>query len=270
MSIDRRIVDMQFDNKQFEQGVKQTNDSLAQLNDSLKLEGAAKGLTDVSKASKGFDVSGITEGVGLLESRFTTMGIIGMEAIKNLTNSAVNAGKNIVKNFIDPIFSGGKRRAINLEQAEFQFRGLGMDVEKTMASANEAVLGTAYGLDSAAKAAGQFGATGMEAGEEMTKALRGISGVAAMTGRDYDDVARIFTTVSGNGRLMGMQLTQLGSYGINAAATMAKAFNKTEAEVRKMASDGQISFEMFYQAMDGAFGNMPQKLMRHLMVRYRT
>src|SRR5699024_9652759 len=110
---------------------------------------------------------------------------------------------------VDPLIEGGKKRALNIEQAKFQFEGLGMDVEKTMASANEAVLGTAFGLDEAAVVAAQFGASGMRAGKDMTDALRGISGVAAMTGSSYSDVGNIFTKVAGQGRLMGDDLLRL-------------------------------------------------------------
>ena len=129
-----------------------------------------------------------------------------------------------------------------------------MDVEKTMESANQAVLGTAYGLDEAAKLAAQLGASGMRAGDEMTKALRGTAGVAAMTSSSYEDIGRIFATIAGNGRLMGDQLNQLGARGLNVAAVLGEAYGKTEQQIRDMVSKGQVSFEMFYQAMDNAFG----------------
>lgn len=88
----------------------------------------------------------------------------------------------------------------------------------------------------------------------MKHALLGISGLAAMTNSSYEDIGRIFTTVAGNGRLMGDQLLQLSSRGINAAATLGKALGKTESEIREMVSKGQISFQMFSEAMWEAFG----------------
>lgn len=258
-SIDQRIVQMRFDNAQFESGTKQTISTLDRLKAALRLDGATTGLSNISKASEQVDMSAIQLGAQAIQDRFSVMGIASMEVIRRLTSAAIDMGGKLKNFFLSPIIDGGLTRALNLEQARFQFKGLGMDVEATMENALTAVKGTSFGLDEAARVAGQFGATGMTAGDEMASALRAVSGVAAMTGRSYSDVGHIFTTVSGNGRLMGMQLTQLGSYGLNAAAEIAKSMGITEAAVRDMASKGQISFEDFYKAMDGAFGEHATK-----------
>jgi tape measure domain-containing protein len=162
---------------------------------------------------------------------------------------------------IGGIISGGQSRATKIENAKFQMKGLLQDYEDAderlqaiMEDVNYGVESTAYGLDAAATVAAQLVASGMEAGDTMKSALRGISGVAAMTNSSYEDIGRIYTTVAGNGRLMGDQLLQLSSRGMNAAATIAKYLNKTEAEVRSMVSAGEIDFETFANAMDNAFG----------------
>ena len=41
--VDERVVEMRFDNAQFEKNVHQTMQSLERLNDSLRLDGAEKG-----------------------------------------------------------------------------------------------------------------------------------------------------------------------------------------------------------------------------------
>jgi tape measure domain-containing protein len=259
MSVDQRVVQMTFDNKQFESGVKTSMSSLDRLKKALNFDGATKSLANLENAGKNFSLAGMESGVAALSNRFSTMGVVGFTVIQNLTNSAINAGKRITKAITGPLIDGGIKRALNIEKAKFQFKGLGMDVEATMASALAAVKGTAFGLDEAAVAASMFGATGMRAGEEMTAALRGISGVAAMTGSSYSDISQVFTTVAGNGRLMGTELLRLSSRGINAAATLAKEFGTTEEAIRSMVSKGQISFEMFAKAMDNAFGEHATK-----------
>lgn len=258
-SIDNRVVQMKFENAGFERGVKTTLASLADLKKGLQLDGAEKGLDKVSEKASRFSLQNISDSVDTLRDRFSVLGAVAFTVIQRMTNAAIDAGKSIVDALVDPLISGGRQRALNIEQAKFQFRGLGMDVEASMESARLAVTGTAYGLDAAARAAGQLGASGLRAGDDMTSALRAISGVAAMTNSSYEDISRIFTTVAGNGRLMGTELLQLGGRGLNAAATLAKALNVTEAEVRDMTSKGQISFEMFYKAMDDAFGENATK-----------
>src|SRR5699024_10209261 len=138
-------------------------------------------------------------------------------------------------------------------------KGLGADVESIMKSANEAVLGTAYSLDEAAKAASQFYASGVSQGEEMTNALLGISGVAAMTSSEYGQIADIFTTVAGEGTLMSQQLNQFASRGLNVAATLAKYYKVSEAEVREMVSKGKVTFEDFAKSLSEAYGEQDTK-----------
>lgn len=239
--VDEKIVRMTLDNARFKDRVKETLQSFNSINDATKNSG-------------NMDLSGMAKGISTIESRFSAMGVVAATVIKRITDSAIDMGKKLFTALVDPIVEGGKKRAMNIEQAQFQFQGLGMDVEATMASANEAVLGTAFGLDEAAVVAAQFGASGMRAGEDMTRALRGISGVAAMTGSSYTDVGNIFTKVAGNGRLMGDDLLRLSARGVNAAATLADAMNLTEQEVRAMVTAGEISFDDFATAMSEAFG----------------
>jgi tape measure domain-containing protein len=258
-SIDRRVVEMEFDNAAFEAGIKDTLNSLEALKQGLKLEGVTDGLKALEGAGQGINLDGIADGVDNISSKFSALGAIGFTVIQSLTNAALDFAKRTAGAIFDPLVAGGKRRALNIEQAKFQFRGLGMDVEETMDSALKAVTGTAYGLDEAAKVAGQFGASGMRAGDDMTSALRAISGVAAMTNSSYEDIGNVFTKVAGNGRVMGDDLLRMSSRGLNAAATLAESMGISEQAVREMVTEGEISFEMFYEAMDKAFGENATK-----------
>lgn len=246
-TIDERIVEMKFNTKNFEQGTQTTLDGIDKLNDALKMDGVADGL---DKAS----------------SKFSIFGSIAFSALQRLTNEAINLGAKLAGAILDPLIEGGKKRALNIEQAKFQFQGLGMDVEQSMDDALYAVKGTAFGLDEAAVAASQFGASGIKSGDEMKSALRGIAGVAAMAGSSYTDMSNVFTKVAGQGRLMGDDLNRLGTRGINAASTLADYLNKTgqaagatEASVRDMVTKGQIDFATFAAAMSDAFGEHATK-----------
>lgn len=263
--VDERVVEMRFENGQFEKGVAQSTESLNKLKKSLNLEGAAKGLENVNSAAKNTSgIESLAASLEKVEHRFSTMGIIGMRVIENLTDSAMRFAKKTVGFVTNGIINGGKRRAMNLENANFQLQGLLKNEEAVaavMQNVSDAVDGTAYSLDAAAKVASQLAASGMKAGDEMFSALRGVAGVAAMTNSSYEDIGRIFTQVAGQGRLMGDQLLQLSVRGMNAAATLANYLTKisdgteyTEAQIRELVSEGQISFDIFAAAMDDAFG----------------
>lgn len=263
--VDERVVEMRFENGQFEKGVAQSTESLNKLKKSLNLEGAAKGLENVNSAAKNTSgIESLAASLEKVEHRFSTMGIVGMRVIENLTDSAMRFAKKTVGFVTNGIINGGKRRAMNLENANFQLQGLLKNEEAVaavMKNVSDAVDGTAYSLDAAAKIASQLAASGMKAGDEMFSALRGVAGVAAMTNSSYEDIGRIFTQVAGQGRIMGDQLLQLSARGMNAAATLASYLTKigdgtefTEAQIRDLVSEGQISFDIFAAAMDDAFG----------------
>lgn len=263
--VDERVVEMRFENGQFEKGVAQSTESLNKLKKSLNLEGAAKGLENVNSVAKNTSgIESLAASLEKVERRFSAMGIVGMRVIENLTDSAMRFAKKTVSFVTGGIINGGKRRAMNLENANFQLQGLLKNEEAVaavMKNVSDAVDGTAYSLDAAAKVASQLAASGMKAGDQMFSALRGVAGVAAMTNSSYEDIGRIFTQVAGQGRIMGDQLLQLSGRGMNAAATLASYLTKigdgtkyTEAQIRDMVSKGQISFDTFAAAMDDAFG----------------
>lgn len=261
-TIDKRVVSMEFDNARFEQNAKTSMNTLDKLKKSLDFDGISNGLKNVSKASENFSLKNISDNLDSLVNRFSTIGIIGMRTIENLTDTAINHAKKILGFIQTGIVTGGKNRAMNLENANFQLQGLLKDEAKVaavMENVGDAVDGTAYGLDAAAKVASQLAASGMEAGDGMFHALRGVAGVSAMTNSSYEDIGRIYTQIAGQGRLMGDQLLQLSGRGMNAAATLAEHFGKSEAEIRDMTSKGKISFEMFSEAMDSAFGEHAKK-----------
>lgn len=270
-TVDNRIVRMQFDNAQFEAGVMRSMKTLDALNEKLQFKEASKGLSALMVAVEGVSSKSISTAVNALDriSSYTTT-ILGMMAQKVKTQFAdkiVSAIEAIPQRAMSQIKSGGWNRAMNIANAKFQIEGLKYSWDAVREAADYAVTDTAYGLDSAAKAASQLAASGVDfekvigkdgAGKEVTqmhKSLRAISGVAAMTNASYDDIAHTFTRIAGQGRVMGEDLNSLASRGLNAAATLAKSLNVTESEVRDMVSKGAIDFQMFSEAMDEAYGD---------------
>lgn len=262
-TIDEKVVEMKFDNKNFETNVKTTMTSLDRLNEKLQLRGSEKSFQAIDSAAKSVSFDSLISNVEYLRKRFSVMGIAGMQVVQNLTNTVMTSVTK-AKNFVEQAISGGGlSRAMKLDQANFKLMGLLQDDAKQVAAIMDdvdyGVSGTAYSLDAAASVAAQLAASGMRAGEGMQHALRGISGVAAMTGSTYEDIGRIYTQIAGQGRMMGDQLLQLSGRGMNAAATLAKYLNTTEAEVRDMVSKGKIDFQTFADIMDKEYGEHAKK-----------
>lgn len=259
-SIDERIVEMRFQNGQFEKGIDTTLSSLDRLKQGLKLENAVSGIEAVGQAAGNMRLDGIAGGVDTIASKFNALGAIGFSVLNNLTTKALSFGAGAISSILDPIISGGEKRATNISQAKFMLEGLGVAWEDVAGSIDYAVKGTAFGLDEAALAASSLSASNVQVGSDMDKALRGISGVAAMTSSSYGDIAQVFTTVAGNGRLMASELNRVGARGINAAAALADYLGVSESAVREMTSKGEIDFNTFAAAMDNAFGENATKM----------
>ena len=262
-SIDERIVKMEFDNSRFEKNIHTSINSLEQLDKALELKDASKGFEEMEKAANSIDLSKLERAAEVIEKRFSTAGIAGAAVINRVVNGAIDAVTGLGKTVINLAKTGGISRAMKLEHANFMLNGLIKNEEKVTAILNgpvsKAVKGTAYGLDSAANAASQFVASGIEGLEELEQALTAVSGVAAMTGSEYDDIASIFTTVAGQGKVMTRQLRQIEARGLNAAAAIAEFCNTTEEEVRDMVQKGKIDFNTFSQALNEAFGDQAKK-----------
>lgn len=284
-NIDRRIVEMRFDNQDFEKNVGKTLISLETLQEALQgldqqqaIDGVKKGLLSLGQAAGSIKTDNISENVEQISNRFSTLGIIGTAVLQSIGYKVAELGFALKDKLLAPlnyIKQGGLTRAFNLEQANFQLSGLGIEKNDTAGYYTEvmdAVLGTAYSYDVAAKAASQLAASNIGVTEktktmlngqekatkymtgDMTKAILGIAGVASMTGSSFEDISQVFTRVAGQGKVMSNDLNSISARGLNAAATLANYLGKTEAEVRDMVTKGKIDFNTFSAAMTEAFG----------------
>lgn len=258
-NIDENIVKMTFDNANFESRLSNTLQSLDKLTASLKFQGAQDGFKNIAAAADSVNLSSMSSSLDNISSKFSAMGAIGFSIISNLTTSALHFAETVAHKVLDPLLSGGRQRAINLDNAKFAFQGLGIDVTAAMDSALAAVKGTAFGLDEAAKAAAQFGASGIGAGADMTQSLRGIAGIAAMSNSSFSEIADIMTKAAAMGKVTNIDLQQFATRGLNAAAAYAKATGVTEAQVHEMATNGTLDYAKFAKAMDDTFGAHAQE-----------
>ena len=106
-SVDTKIVELRFDNNNFEDKVDSTLTKLQNLNKTIDEKGLSKSLLNLGKNAKSVDMSGITNGVEEATKGFSKLQVVGITALANITNSAVNLGKKLISNLISPITKGG-------------------------------------------------------------------------------------------------------------------------------------------------------------------
>lgn len=187
-TIDERIVQMQFDNKQFESGVQTSLKSLDRLKSGLNLEESAKSLQNLEKAGRSFSLANVASSVESISSRFTNLGIVGITTLQRITNSAITAGTQLVKSLtLDPVMTGfneyeTKMNAITTILTNTQDKGTTLDdVNETLQELNEYADQTIYNFAEMTRNIGTFTAAGVDL-ETSAKAIKGIANLAAGSG----------------------------------------------------------------------------------------
>ena len=186
--IDQRIVEMQFDNKQFESGVKTTISTLDRLKQKLNFGKSAQSLDDLSKASKRFSLEGLASSVENIASKFSFMGVMGVTAMQRISNAAITTGKRLVSALtIDPIRSGLSEYetqigAIQTILSNTRSKGTTLDqVNNALDELNKYADKTIYNFTEMTRNIGTFTAAGVDL-ETSVAAIKGISNLAAVSG----------------------------------------------------------------------------------------
>ena len=190
-SIDKRIVQMQFDNQGFEKGISTTMNSLKRLNESLKMKGADNGLSNVQNGINkltSLGMGALSSGVDAVSGRFNALGIIAATALMNITNQAIATGKRITNALtIQPIMDGfneyeTKMNAITTILTNTASKGTTLDdVTAALADLNDYADKTIYNFADMTKNIGTFTAAGVDLDRSVT-AIKGIANLAAGSG----------------------------------------------------------------------------------------
>lgn len=192
-TIDERIVELRFDNKAFEENIQSSIHSLKQLQKELDLSNAAKGFDGLSKASRSVSFDNLSSGVESIASKFSTLGIIGVTALQNITNSAVNAGKRIVSSLtIQPITTGFSEYELKMGSVQTIMASTGESIEtvnKYLEELNAYSDRTIYSFSDMTQNIGKFTNAGVEL-KDAVSAIQGISNVAAVSGANAGEASR--------------------------------------------------------------------------------
>lgn len=187
-TVDERVVEMRFDNKNFESNVATSMSTLEKFKQKLKFDGATKGLEDINSASKRVNMSGLGSSVDAVSAKFSALQVMGVTALANITNSAVNAGKKIVSALtLDPVKSGFQEyetqmNAVQTILANTQKEGTNVAiVNKALDELNTYADKTIYNFTEMTRNIGTFTAAGVKL-DTSVNAIKGIANLAAVSG----------------------------------------------------------------------------------------
>ena len=185
-TVDSKVVEMRFDNKNFEKNVKQSMTTLDKLKQALKLDGATNGLTAVEQRANSIKFHGLADTIDKVADKFSGLSMVGTMAMIRISQSVANAGLNMVKSLsVDNIMSGWQK----LQQKANSMSTLisqGYDtsvVEKQLEKLNWFSDETSYNFTDMIDNIAKFTATGKGLEDSVT-AMQGIALWAAKSGQN--------------------------------------------------------------------------------------
>lgn len=190
-TIDERVVEMRFDNKDFESNVKQSMSTLDKLKQALKFPSSSSksSMTAVANSVKdaSSNMSGLSSAVNTVRANFSALDVVAVTTLANITNGVVNATKNLVKSFtLEPITSGFREYELQMNSiqtilANTKSKGTTMDdVTKALDELNEYADLTIYNFAEMTKNIGTFTAAGVDL-DTSVGAIKGIANLGAMS-----------------------------------------------------------------------------------------
>ncbi len=187
-TIDQRVVEMQFDNKNFERNVQTSLSTLDKLKSSLNMNGATKGFEQIDNAAKKVNMAGLGNAVESVRLKFSALEVMAVTALSNITTQAMNTGINIAKSFtLDPIMQGFSEYetqigAVQTILANTSHQGTNLQqVNRALDQLNTYADQTIYNFTEMTRNIGTFTAAGVDL-QTSVDSIKGIANLAAVSG----------------------------------------------------------------------------------------
>lgn len=243
-TVDERVVEMRFDNRQFEQNVATTMSTLDKFKQKLNFRGATRGLDEVGAAASKVDMRGLGSGVETVTAKFSALQVMGVTALANITNSAVNTGKRIVSALtIDQVRKGWEKYEQKTASVQTIMNATGKSIEevngyldKLMWYSDE----TSYGFTDMTQSLGQLTSAGGDI-EKLIPMIEGIANATAFAGKGASEFSRAIYNLNQSysaGYLQYMDWKSLDLAGVSSKQLKqvfidtAKALGKLDAQGR--------------------------------------
>lgn len=201
-TIDDRVVSLKFDNKQFESNVSTTMSTLDKLKQKLNLPGSAKAFDNINAAAKNVNLSGISSSVDTLQAKFSALDVVAVTALANITNSAIQYGKNMISSLtIDPITTGFREYELQMNSVQTILANTahkGVDINQVTAALDELNTyadQTIYNFGEMTRNIGTFTAAGVDL-DKSVNAIKGIANLGAMSGSSAQQVSTVMYQLS--------------------------------------------------------------------------
>ena len=270
--VDERVVEMRFDNAQFEKNVHQTMQSLEKLNDSLRLDGAEKGFEKISDASAKVDFDEMQGALDDLSGKFSAVEVMGVAALSHITRQAIDTGEKLVKSLsLDQVTSGWNKYAQKTASVQTIMNATGKSIAKVNGYLSKLMWfsdETSYSFTDMTQSLGQLTASGGDI-EKVIPMIMGMANATAYAGKGASEFSRVIYNLNqsySQGYLSMMDWKSVELAGV-ATAELKKQIIETGVELGKI-KEGDVTVGTFSstlstkwadkEVMETAFGKFAE------------
>jgi len=196
--MDRKVVEMQFDNSQFERNVKGSITTLDKLKESLKFEGVSKSIDEIDRSTGKLDFSGMRGAIETVTYKFSVLESIALGALMRIGERATDAGIRLAKSMSVDNISAGWSKFEEKTKSVGTLIAQGYDmslVNEQLEKLNFFTDETSYSFTNMVSEIAKFTATGKGLEDSVT-AMMGIANWAAMSGQNASTASRAMFQLS--------------------------------------------------------------------------
>ena len=249
-TIDQRVVEMRFDNAQFERNISQSTSSLEKLKQALKFDNVEKNFNAIENAAKGLNLSSVTESIQTVSSSFSALESIANGVFARIGWDIAGWVQKWTAEFSKFSLFGqsgaGWEKYGDLTESTQTIVAAGYaigDVETALERLNWYTDETSYNFTDMANNIGKFTAQGVDL-ETAATAMQGISNWAARSGQHAAEAGRAMYNLS--------QALAVGSVKLIDWKSIENA-NMSTKEFKQTAIDTAVAMGTLEQYADGTF-----------------
>jgi phage-related protein len=257
--VDSRVVEMRFDNANFEKNTKQTISTIDRLMEKLQFKGAEKGFKKLDAAAENVDFATMQTSLDRLESKFSSLNIVATTALVNITNKFVDAGEKLVKSLsIDQVASGWDKYTEKTSNVQTIMNATGKSIDQVNGYLNKLMWysdETSYSFSEMTSALSQMTAAGGNI-DKMIPMIMGIANATAdagKTGFAFQSTIRNLTQSYSAGHL---QLQDWKSLNLMGTATKALKQELIDTAVELgVIKEGEVTIASFESSLQKKWAN---------------
>lgn len=270
--VDSRVVEMRFDNENFEKNTKKTISSIDRLMEKLQFKGAEKGFEKLDAAAEDMDFATMQRSLDTLENKFSSLNIVATTALVNITNKFVDAGEKLVKSLsIDQVASGWDKYTEKTSNVQTIMNATGKSIDQVNGYLNKLMWysdETSYSFSEMTSALSQMTAAGGNI-DKMIPMIMGIANATAdagKTGFAFQSTIRNLTQSYSAGHL---QLQDWKSLNLMGTATKAlkQELIDTAVELGTL-KKGEVTIGTFESSLSKKWANT--KVMEKTFEKYAS